>query len=440
MIDYKSISNGEGGLSVRAKINSMFRDLVSGNEGVNQLWQRITSITSDLDYESQQREDMYTTLKAQILNAFDYTDKQVTDLKVYVDALESGLGGFIPSTSYNPDVSEDKAYTFIAVGAGTYTHFLDSTGQPITISDDNSLTIFYKGAGSTYWQTKSVTSIVVKEALDGGSASSLNTRIQIRRDTEANWKSSNPVLKQGEIALVSQQASLPYRYTDLKVGDGASTFTELPYLIGNNPTLNGKFTALTLGIGFELVLSPSVVATDASATVTVTARMTQERGTISGTADSMKITSGVSTLAQGSDRNSLSYSYSHTANEKGNVLFSAEAEYMEMQFAAEATLTVRDVIYHGFGDSASAVRVSSNRLDVSRPATGTYPELTCSADGQKYYILVPERGYTLPSQFTMGGAPFVMNRTSQNISNVEYAVYESGSTYNTGATVHVTAS
>lgn len=65
------------------------------------------------------------------------------------------------------------------------------------------------------------------------------TLIQVRRDTLLNWNSSNPVLASGEIAFISDN-------NQLKVGDGSSTFTNLPYL--QSSTINTKTESYTLTI------------------------------------------------------------------------------------------------------------------------------------------------------------------------------------------------
>ena len=51
------------------------------------------------------------------------------------------------------------------------------------------------------------------------------TRISNRRDTEAEWELSNPILLDGEIIIVRTDNE-----TRLKVGDGFKTYKELPFL------------------------------------------------------------------------------------------------------------------------------------------------------------------------------------------------------------------
>lgn len=52
-----------------------------------------------------------------------------------------------------------------------------------------------------------------------------NTRIQLKRDTEKNWTSKNPVLYDGEMIIVKTNDGKIKR----KIGDGVKKFSELPY-------------------------------------------------------------------------------------------------------------------------------------------------------------------------------------------------------------------
>ena len=52
-----------------------------------------------------------------------------------------------------------------------------------------------------------------------------NSRIQWKKDTSANWTQNNPVLLNGEIAIVVTNTG----ETRFKVGDGTSSFTALPF-------------------------------------------------------------------------------------------------------------------------------------------------------------------------------------------------------------------
>lgn len=54
---------------------------------------------------------------------------------------------------------------------------------------------------------------------------SYNTRIKLKRDTEANWTRKNPVLLDGEMVIVKTTDGK----TRKKIGDGTKKFSELPY-------------------------------------------------------------------------------------------------------------------------------------------------------------------------------------------------------------------
>ena len=52
-----------------------------------------------------------------------------------------------------------------------------------------------------------------------------NSRIQWKKDTASNWTKNNPVLLNGEIAIVVTNAN----ETRFKIGDGTSNYTQLPF-------------------------------------------------------------------------------------------------------------------------------------------------------------------------------------------------------------------
>ena len=70
----------------------------------------------------------------------------------------------------------------------------------------------------------------------------LNTRIQLKYDTYANWVANNPVLKAGEVAIATIPAAETNSYAPvvkdnlpnvvIKVGDGTSTYTQLKFVSG----------------------------------------------------------------------------------------------------------------------------------------------------------------------------------------------------------------
>ena len=58
----------------------------------------------------------------------------------------------------------------------------------------------------------------------------MNDKIQLKRGTLANWLKVDPILMDGEMALVATDASKPTVYDSKKVGDGTHKFSELEML------------------------------------------------------------------------------------------------------------------------------------------------------------------------------------------------------------------
>ena len=70
-------------------------------------------------------------------------------------------------------------------------------------------------------------------------STTLQTRVQSKRDTSTNWTQNNPVLLDGEVIVVDTNSG-DVRF---KVGNGTSTYTQLPFQDENIYTeLNSKLT------------------------------------------------------------------------------------------------------------------------------------------------------------------------------------------------------
>ena len=90
--------------------------------------------------------------------------------------------------------------------------------------------------------------------------STLTAKIQLRRDTSANWTINNPILAAGEVAFTSD---VFYTSTDqqrFKIGDGVQTWTQLDYV----PEGGGGGT---VKIGINKVVNSSAVSGTTSNTL-----------------------------------------------------------------------------------------------------------------------------------------------------------------------------
>lgn len=62
----------------------------------------------------------------------------------------------------------------------------------------------------------------------------ISCKILLRNDLSSNWTESNPILDKGEIALVRQSENDLFQ--TLKIGNGQTTFNDLPDIILNKPS------------------------------------------------------------------------------------------------------------------------------------------------------------------------------------------------------------
>lgn len=125
-------------------------------------------------------------------------------------------------------------------------------------------------------------------------------------------------------------------------------------------------------------------------------------------------------------------------NKEGESVIVLTAKYSDLIKSATAKVLMVLPIYYGFGTSEVEVAIPGNKLSPRTSANGAY-EKTSSKDNVNFIILVP---MTLPKlkDFTMGGAPFVMNPSSVVINGKNYYMYKSGAIYMSGITVRVHAS
>jgi hypothetical protein len=77
----------------------------------------------------------------------------------------------------------------------------------------------------------------------------INT-IQVRRDTAANWTSTNPTLANGELGIDTTSGGL-------KLGNGSTAWTSLPYLRAVEPAINTETAKAAGYVGIPQVILSS---------------------------------------------------------------------------------------------------------------------------------------------------------------------------------------
>ena len=125
-------------------------------------------------------------------------------------------------------------------------------------------------------------------------------------------------------------------------------------------------------------------------------------------------------------------------NKEGETQIILTAKHGDLVKSATNKVTMVLPIYYGFGTKETDIAIAANKLSPRLSASGTYAK-TSAKDDVNFIILAPK---TLPklTNFTMGGAPFVMETSSVTINGKDYYMYKSGGIYMSGTTVRVQAS
>lgn len=124
-------------------------------------------------------------------------------------------------------------------------------------------------------------------------------------------------------------------------------------------------------------------------------------------------------------------------NKEGETQIILTAKHGDLVKSATNKVTMVLPIYYGFGTKETDIAIAANKLSPRLSASGTYAK-TSAKDDVNFIILAPK---TLPklTNFTMGGAPFVMETSSVTINGNNYYMYKSGGVYMSGTTVSVLA-
>lgn len=124
-------------------------------------------------------------------------------------------------------------------------------------------------------------------------------------------------------------------------------------------------------------------------------------------------------------------------NKEGETQIILTAKHGDLVKSATNKVTMVLPIYYGFGTKETDIAIAANKLSPRLSASGTYAK-TSAKDDVNFIILTPK---TLPklTNFTMGGAPFVMETSSVSINGKDYYMYKSGGVYMSGTTLRVLA-
>lgn len=198
-----------------------------------------------------------------------------------------------------------------------------------------------------------------------------------------------------------------------------------------------ELNALSAGLKLTLSVSPTVIHKNTATNVTVTGTVKDNSGNVN--ASEIIIKTGNDVLKTVTDNYTASHTYS--VDTSSNVAYTSTAVASGLSLSATATLNARYPVYFGMGTSAENVKSLNNKASARTTAvsSNTY-NAAASSNGVRFYLLVPS-DVTRPTSFTMGGAPvdMVIPTAATKLDNIDYYVFYTNATYNTGATVKIKA-
>ena len=197
--------------------------------------------------------------------------------------------------------------------------------------------------------------------------------------------------------------------------------------------VNGRVAALSSGLKVSLSVSPAVIHKGVTTSVTLKGSVADNAGAV--IADCITILTSKGNAVQANVSSFTTDDEITTV--AGSVQFAVSAECQGLKLGAKATVSARYPVYVGMGTTPESVVTDINKMDATTSATNKTYSARAKADNVSFYLLVPT-DVTQPASFSMGGAPFAMKDTqTKTIGGVQFKIYQSGETYDTGTTVSV---
>jgi hypothetical protein len=199
----------------------------------------------------------------------------------------------------------------------------------------------------------------------------LATKIQIRRDTLANWTSNNPILANGEISFVTD-------LNRIKVGDGTQNWLDLGYLEADAFIGSVIMGVDTEGLYVESISAGNGISVSGSGVDSASVTVTNEGVlALAGTTNEIDISSSTGSVT-------LSLPETIHANLQGNVTGNSDtaSKLSSAKTIALSGDVVGSVEFDGSGSVNISTDIQPDSVALGTDTTGNYVQsVTGSGDG-----------------------------------------------------------
>lgn len=351
-----------------------------------------------------------------------YWDELITNIIEHFKTIKGATYMGVATADTVPDSSAAKMFYF-ALQGGKYTNFGNqdvAQGINVLLTEDGKSWTVQSLISVAQELGASTTMLVSQKAI----TDAINRKANTTDVDEALAKKADKETMNTELAKKFDKASVVQ-----ETGTATDKVMSQKVVTDNLTELQNTVFPLEVSLSLD---KPLLEYTDSEQSIKATYSIKRKGSPITPTALALSVDGSlVSIDVKQADTVTIK------VNKEGETQIILTAKHGDLVKSASSKVTMVLPIYYGFGTTETDIAIAANKLSPRLSASGTYAK-TSAKDDVNFIILAPK---TLPklTNFTMGGAPFVMETTSVTINGKDYYMYKSGGIYMSGTTVRVLA-
>lgn len=351
-----------------------------------------------------------------------YWDELITNIIEHFKTIKGASYMGVATTDTVPDSSAAKMFYF-ALQGGKYANFGNqdvAQGINVLLTEDGKSWTVQSLISVAQELGSSTTMLVSQKAI----TDAINRKANTTDVDEALAKKADKETMNTELAKKFDKASVVQ-----ETGTATDKVMSQKVVTDNLTELQNTVFPLEVSLSLD---KPLLEYTDSEQSIKATYSIKRKGSPITPTALALSVDGSlVSIDVKQADTVTVK------VNKEGETQIILTAKHGDLVKSALSKVTMVLPIYYGFGTTETDIAIAANKLSPRLSASGTYAK-TSAKDDVNFIILAPK---TLPklTNFTMGGAPFVMETSSVTINGKDYYMYKSGAIYMNGATLNVQA-